>query len=643
MSTPGSRRPTKLEDGRRKIPAAIMTYRVDPSGWSPEEHRRSAQYHPHPVSSFPARGYDFGSPPPSPLSPRTRSSGSFSEPRSPSQPGRRSTSTTSPISPSFPASPGSYGRQSFTSSYSGTAPGSYGGYHAVPRTPTHEASQKVAPFPQELRGQAPVSRVSPRPLRHIPQPKPHHHSRDSVPSSPGGVTNPRISMAMSQRALTASTPPLSPRTMYSPDPRQAARRYGGATTWYWKNLRDGHLLCFVLKTSTDMRCLWLPTFLSLFHLASAVLVNTTVDDTNGGPGSSHIIYQPDNGWLQGEIGGCDNCSFLPVRDIALMNTFHESAQFGQKQTNSSVCDPVILRQLCERQLHSPQYLYQPTVRRPVLRIFLEEGSQFRSGTSDLTFNIDGIQRGTFPHIPSGSQNFQLATVFISGPLDLSNHTMEIKNGRVGGPNSLMIPDSITFGFDDSSEPTATQDSSRSLPTQDSDAASSTSTPRPVASASVTKTSHNTHMVIIVSAIAAASAGTVVLMIAVRIYLRRARRLRAQYGDLSGAEASIHPFVTENGAAISISRAEYTPSNHDTLIGSMDAVLSKEMASIEPVQPVNVEEDVREDSQLAERRLTTSTATVSPVQTETGHPPPSYRTSGVPPSYKTRRTMTSVDS
>ncbi|KAK7064755.1 hypothetical protein R3P38DRAFT_2826243 [Favolaschia claudopus] len=206
-----------------------------------------------------------------------------------------------------------------------------------------------------------------------------------------------------------------------------------------------------------MRCLWLPTFLSLFHLASAILVNTTVDDTNGGPSGSQIIYQPDNDWLQSAIGGCDNCSILPIRDIASMNTFHGSLFV---QTNKF---PPSVTLLFFGSSVSVNCILVNTLINP-------------PGTSDLTFLIDGIQRGTFPHIPSGSQNFQLATVFISDPLDLSNHTLEIKNGRIGGPNSLMILDSITFGFDDLSDPTATQDSGGA-------ASSTTSSPGPVAGAS----------------------------------------------------------------------------------------------------------------------------------------------------------------
>jgi hypothetical protein len=108
--------------------------------------------------------------------------------------------------------------------------------------------------------------------------------------------------------------------------------------------QDNFVLSF-FKPQTEMRCLWLATVLSLsgfLELASAIIDNTTsmsrpccscswpysiriaVDDDQSDGLNTIIIYQPEDAWQQGRIGGCDSCPPPSITGLASMNTFHGS-------------------------------------------------------------------------------------------------------------------------------------------------------------------------------------------------------------------------------------------------------------------------------------------------------------------------------
>ncbi|KAF7367377.1 hypothetical protein MSAN_00800200 [Mycena sanguinolenta] len=189
-----------------------------------------------------------------------------------------------------------------------------------------------------------------------------------------------------------------------------------------------------------MRCLWLVTVLSLFQLASAAIVNITVDDQNGGPDGIEISYQPPNSWVQGAIGGCTDCPTPAISNLAYMNTFHGSLFNQGNQKNSQQSPPSAILAFFGSSV-SVNCILSNEVSNPV-------------GISRMTFSVDGIQRNTFTYTPTGSSTFQSATVFSSGPLGLANHTLEIKNGATGGGSSLVILDSITYSTDDLTSPSS---------------------------------------------------------------------------------------------------------------------------------------------------------------------------------------------
>ncbi|KAJ6569564.1 hypothetical protein B0H19DRAFT_698981 [Mycena capillaripes] len=197
MSTPGSNRNKKFEDGRRKQSSGTITFNIDASGFSAEDRRRAAQYQDNFNSPFPLGNYDLGAAPTGPLDIRMGSPGTMPEPRSP---GRHHKS------PSHPAGPG----------------GPYDGSSAVKRTPTHTTSQRINEFPQELlqRGQGPPKPQSGYQTPTAAYPVP------AVPRSPDGVTGHRISMSMAQRLPPAGNPQKAPRPGSHTDPRYPSNGRG---------------------------------------------------------------------------------------------------------------------------------------------------------------------------------------------------------------------------------------------------------------------------------------------------------------------------------------------------------------------------------------------------------------------------------
>ncbi|KAJ6521153.1 hypothetical protein DFH09DRAFT_1426074 [Mycena vulgaris] len=156
----------------------------------------------------------------------------------------------------------------------------------------------------------------------------------------------------------------------------------------------------------------------------------TIDDANGDPSNgARISYQPPTSWINGAIGGCPGCAG-PSLQIAFMNTWHGSVFNGKNKTGAA----------------SP----------PTATMFFFDtviDLDVYSGTSDMTFFIDGVPADTFSHAPTGAPGFLAnVTVFTSQPLPLQNHTLGIQNGS-SGP-SLVILDSITYASGDGGSPTA---------------------------------------------------------------------------------------------------------------------------------------------------------------------------------------------
>ncbi|KAJ6573943.1 hypothetical protein DFH09DRAFT_1361984 [Mycena vulgaris] len=187
MSTPGSNRNKKSDDGRRKQTGDTVTFNL------PRTSENNAAF--NPANFQPPTDWDFrvNQFPTGPLDVRM---GSY---------------------PPVPDSPHSRHRASDSQA---AGPGPYNGSGAVKRTPAHMTSQRINEFPQELGGrnrgypEAPP-KPSQRP-KDYPQPGyqtanyPPSMTAPAVPRSPDGVTGHRITMAMGQRPPQSGGPQQAP-------------------------------------------------------------------------------------------------------------------------------------------------------------------------------------------------------------------------------------------------------------------------------------------------------------------------------------------------------------------------------------------------------------------------------------------------
>jgi hypothetical protein len=70
------------------------------------------------------------------------------------------------------------------------------------------------------------------------------------------------------------------------------------------------------------------------------------------------------------------------------------------------------------------------------------------GLSDMRFDLDGVQAGTFSHTPRGGGRDYVfnKAIFTSDPLPMGQHNLTIHNGLAGGPLSLLMLDSIRYTY-----------------------------------------------------------------------------------------------------------------------------------------------------------------------------------------------------
>ncbi|KAF7340188.1 hypothetical protein MVEN_01937400 [Mycena venus] len=360
-----------------------------------------------------------------------------------------------------------------------------------------------------------------------------------------------------------------------------------------------------------MLCLWLASVLSLFQLTVGVIVNTTVDDQNGGPDGNKILYLPDTGWLQGGIGNCGSCLPPPVSNFAYMNTFHGSLFNQRNQENTSQSPPTATLVFFGRSVS--------------VNCILSNALSNPAGTSDMTFTIDGIQASTFSHTPAGNSDFQASTVFISEPLQLGNHTLVIQNGRTGGGSSLVLLDSVTYSFDDLST------TSTSAVTE----LSTSATPSGIPS-SIGVTAKRSSTATIVGGVVGALAVAILAILLVWLRFRRVRRLKSQQDPVPRTQSlrienyPLHTRQVGDGAkrsetafpGLSTSTALLLGPREDA--GIPEASRSPRPAATEPA--VIISADLAERStirnlRLVEQRLATLEAQV--VFYQQPPPPPPY--------------------
>ncbi|KAJ7609682.1 hypothetical protein FB45DRAFT_943393 [Roridomyces roridus] len=154
----------------------------------------------------------------------------------------------------------------------------------------------------------------------------------------------------------------------------------------------------------------------------------TIDDQIGDPTTSEgFTYSPIGSWFLGAIGGCPDCA-LPSRGDAFLGSFHGSF-FSAQNPGTHVTPPTA----------SVKFTGSS-----VAVICILSGSN-TSLPSNLAFDIDGVQQGTFAHIPTGSAQFLAnQTVFARNNLTSGQHTLVIQNANGLNPSFVML-DSVIYG------------------------------------------------------------------------------------------------------------------------------------------------------------------------------------------------------
>ncbi|KAJ7171791.1 hypothetical protein C8R43DRAFT_979418 [Mycena crocata] len=180
MSTPGSNRNKKYEDGGRKQNGDTVSFTFDSASYSPQSHARAQEYQQNFNRPFDPRDYNHAAPT-----------------------GALDVRMGTPI----PDPPRTAGRHHDKFGSRSATPGPYNGPSAVGRTPAYTTSQRINEFPQDLGGRHRGFSEDPQPSSQRPKdyPKPSYQtvpyasSTPGAPRSPDGPTGHQISMAMAQR------------------------------------------------------------------------------------------------------------------------------------------------------------------------------------------------------------------------------------------------------------------------------------------------------------------------------------------------------------------------------------------------------------------------------------------------------------
>ncbi|KAF9072768.1 hypothetical protein BDP27DRAFT_1319963 [Rhodocollybia butyracea] len=190
------------------------------------------------------------------------------------------------------------------------------------------------------------------------------------------------------------------------------------------------------------------------------MANVTIDDAD-----PSIIYLPDGAWnTRNPTAPCPGCGTNPNYAMMFDDTFHDGTFF-----------PAANVPLTASMLFNGTAVY----------IFCAL-AQSSNGISDMTFFIDGVNRGTFTRSIAPGIPYQYSIpVFSIASLSPGQHTLTIQNGHVNGTKALTMLDEIIYtAVDTISSSTSASTSSQSIsstspissqqsPTSNADSAKST--------------------------------------------------------------------------------------------------------------------------------------------------------------------------
>ncbi|KAM5531505.1 hypothetical protein V8D89_014830 [Ganoderma adspersum] len=178
----------------------------------------------------------------------------------------------------------------------------------------------------------------------------------------------------------------------------------------------------------------------LFTSVSALLVNTTLDDTSGTPSTgATILYEPASSWRSGNLSLCMNCTARPDAFRAYGETWHEGLSLPPLSGEQS---QVLTASLPFN--GSAVYVYCIT-------------APFWS--TDLAFYLDGERTGAFALAANTSRAYEYGVlVYASATLPLAEHTLSIESGSGSGNDTLVPLDRIIYTHDSATSASATSSS-----------------------------------------------------------------------------------------------------------------------------------------------------------------------------------------
>ncbi|KAF8238444.1 hypothetical protein L208DRAFT_1355266 [Tricholoma matsutake] len=181
-----------------------------------------------------------------------------------------------------------------------------------------------------------------------------------------------------------------------------------------------------------MRYIWLLTFLVLsLSAAWGGRINVTIDDYFGDSKTgSQITYLPVGAWVYGP--SCPNCAAHPEPKNAHLGTWHVGTFNGSGKHDAPLLSATVPF------YGSAIYVY----------CIVSDTDTSSSVYSDLTFQIDFLPVGTFAWSSLSRNVIQYnALVFAHESLSMSNHTLIIQKGQLGGSKSAIMLDYIVYSYD----------------------------------------------------------------------------------------------------------------------------------------------------------------------------------------------------
>ncbi|KAI0827537.1 hypothetical protein BC628DRAFT_1432511 [Trametes gibbosa] len=186
--------------------------------------------------------------------------------------------------------------------------------------------------------------------------------------------------------------------------------------------------------------LLLVVILTSFHLpyarSTSTLQNITVDDTVGSTtGGFQIVYSPPGVWSPGQ--NCTTCEAGVDKSKALDGTWHDVSYISDNPPPAPITATLQFEGQGNRKTGVAVYAF----------CIITRAFSNPNGNSDMSFQIDGKDAGTFELAPNGDSTYQYNfPVFSSGVLPSGTHTLTLTVGHMGGDSSLALLDYFVFTY-----------------------------------------------------------------------------------------------------------------------------------------------------------------------------------------------------